>query len=173
MSNDAVMVDTITGSEVAPTWAIWVSGKPNPSKNHGGLQNLLRCKCGSRRREACLSRIHADNASGEEMANTAPPTMGTAVPKTSRQWRSAALVAIPGARVRIVTHGVLSRLGRTAKFSRDGGLIRRFAFARRAGRFLRMRMSRSACLLHVLGKSCAVFADSGRFRCQCGPLSGS
>ena len=101
VSNDAVMVDTITGSEVAPTWAIWVSGKPNPSKTTAVCRiffdvNLIPAVA------LPLSFQNTPIIMPARMANTAPPTMGTAVPKNQQTAASAALVAMPGARVRIV-----------------------------------------------------------------------
>lgn len=101
VSNDAVMVDTITGSEVAPTWAIWVSGKSNPSKTTAVCRiffdvNLIPAAA------LPLSFQNTPTIMPARMANTAPPTMGTAVPKNQQTAASAALVAMPGARVRIV-----------------------------------------------------------------------
>ena len=105
MSSDAVMVDTITGSEVAPTWAIWVSGqdrteqKPRRSAESSFDVNLIPAVA------LPLSFQNTPMIMPERMANTAPPTMGTTVPKTSTTAASAALVTMPGARVRIVLMG--------------------------------------------------------------------
>ena len=101
VSSDAVMVDTITGSELAPTWAIWVRGKPNPSKTTAVCRiffdvNLIPAAAPP------LSFQNTPTIMPERMANTAPPTIGTAVPKNQQTAASAALVAMPGARVRIV-----------------------------------------------------------------------
>lgn len=104
-----VMVDTITGSEVAPTWAIWVSGKPNPSKTTAGLQNLLRCEFDSRRRAAFVFPEYADNHAGEngEYCAADDRNGGSQKPADSGE-RSANRDA--GREGTNSAHGVLSRL---------------------------------------------------------------
>ena len=101
VSSDAVMVDTITGSEDAPTWAIWVSGNPNPSKTTAVCKiffdvNLIPTA------DEPLSFQNMPMIMPARMANTAPPTIGTAVPKNQQTTASAALTAMPGVRVRMV-----------------------------------------------------------------------
>ena len=78
-----------------------MSGKPNPSKTTAVCRiffdvNLIPAAA------LPLSFQNTPTIMPARMANTAPPTMGTAVPKNQQTAASAALVAMPGARVRIV-----------------------------------------------------------------------
>ena len=99
VSSDAVMVDTITGSEVAPTWAIWVSGKPN----------LLRCEFDSRRSAAFVFPEYADDHAGEngEYCAADDGNGGSQKPADSGERGACGNAGRKGANS---AHGVLSRL---------------------------------------------------------------
>lgn len=104
VSSDAVMVDTITGSVDCADLGYLGERQAESEQNHGGRRiffdvNLIPAAA------LPLSFQNMPIIMPERMANTAPPTIGTAVPKNQQTAASAALVAMPGARVRIVLMG--------------------------------------------------------------------
>lgn len=109
MSNDAVMVDTITGSEVAPTWAIWVSGKPNPSKTTAVCRIFFDVNLIPGRSAAFVFPEYADNHAGEngEYCAADDRNGGSQKPADSGERGACGNAGRKGANS---AHGVLSRL---------------------------------------------------------------
>ena len=96
--SDAEMVDRITGSDITPTWANCVSGNPKPSSTTAVCRiffdaNLMPGPA------APFSFQNVPMTMPSKMANTAPPTSGTAWPRNQQTTAIRALTAMPGARV--------------------------------------------------------------------------
>ena len=112
--SDAEMVDRITGSDITPTWANCVSGSPKPSSTTAVCRiffdaNLMPGPAAP----FCFQNVPM--AMPRKMANTAPPTSGTAWPRNQQTTAIRALTAMPGARVLMRDMGCFLRVSCMAR----------------------------------------------------------
>ena len=96
--SEAEMVDRMTGSDMAPTWANCVSGNPKPSSTTAVCRIFFDANF-MPGPAAPFSFQNVPMTMPSKMANTAPPTSGTAWPRNQQTTAIRALAAMPGARV--------------------------------------------------------------------------
>ena len=98
--SDAEMVARITGNDKAPTCANCVSGKPNPSSTTAVCKIFFEANLMPGPATPLFFHTVAITMPSK-IANTAPPTSGTAWPRNQQMTAMAADTATPGAKVRM------------------------------------------------------------------------